>query len=230
MKMKKAQIAFPVFSLLATLLISIIILFIAFKMSSVGTRVLSATDDSRHLMNLRRMISSADCLAYDTQSIKIIESYGQAIQLVGYRVFPNIIDSGKVADFNHVNCMRLDFSEVLEGDDEFTLYNNQEMFIYDIDTDEFLLDSTYAGYNPISTSHPTLPGERDECTLKNFDPTAPNYCTNAQFTLLTPISIIRDGDKHMGVILFRDCDIGKFAYYGRIQADLSGDWGCKRDD
>jgi hypothetical protein len=201
---KASSFLFMGFSILGSVLIAILLIFISVKMSTITTEMRAADIESRHALTLRRMLSSSDCLAYEVQNVKTIKVGDEIIPLVGKRVFPNTLDINKIKDFDHINCIRLDM-------DSPEVYNKIEWFIYDADEKEYLLREYSSGiYDPISTSYSNTYDET--CERRNLTYTTPESCKEGySYVRAFPVSLVDNGDKNFGVVLFRDCYKGDYA-------------------
>jgi hypothetical protein len=116
---KKAQAILPFFAVqLVSMMIFMIVLLTLMTMTKNVKFTISEFDDrTAFLLASRRIVSSADCLAYEERGAL----YDQNSDYVysGARVFPNLLDWSKINDYENLNCMRKDFldkkSDVYSG-------------------------------------------------------------------------------------------------------------------
>ncbi len=106
--MKKGQALLVFFALqLVSIMIFFIVLISLLSMTQhVKFTIREFDENTAYLLATRRIVSSADCLAYEDREI-IVNLESQQLKFVS-RVFPNIIDKNKVIDYEHINCMRKD--------------------------------------------------------------------------------------------------------------------------
>ena len=213
--MKKGAL-FEGFSVLAAILITILLVYISFKMATISTEIRSSDQGSRHLLTLRRMISSSDCLAYEAQNVRVMKVGEEIIPLIGKRVFPNVIDVNKLKDFDHMNCIRLDESSSKDPD----IYNKIEFFVYDTEKGEYILKeftpiSDKLNYDPISTSHPDE--YEKTCEMRALNYKSPEHCGDVtSYATAFPVALMDNGEKSFGMVLFRDCYIGDLSRIVKI--------------
>ena len=99
-------------------MIFMIVLLTLMTMTKNVKFTISEFDDrTAFLLSARRIVSSADCLAYEERGA--LYDQGSDTLYSGARVFPNLIDLSKVNDYENLNCIRKDFldkkSDVLQG-------------------------------------------------------------------------------------------------------------------
>jgi hypothetical protein len=112
MKSKKSQAILPFFAV--NLISMMIFLIVLITMLNLKTEVYFASNQfdatTESLLAQRRMVSSADCLAYEERAV----GYKNGDVLYGDRIFPNTVDKNKILDYEHFNCMRRDTYDIID--------------------------------------------------------------------------------------------------------------------
>jgi hypothetical protein len=114
---KRGQAILPFFAVqLVSVLVFLIVLLTLLTMTQNVKFTISEFDErTAFLLTGRRLVSSADCFAYEERNL-IARS---EVLYFGSRVFPNLLDIGKVLDYENFNCIRKDLydkkSDVFSG-------------------------------------------------------------------------------------------------------------------
>lgn len=108
---KKGVSILPFFALqLVSIMIFFIVLLSLLTMAKNVNYVINEFDEqTASLLAERRLLSSADCLAYEEIGV-MYDPISEQV-LYGRRVFPGVVDKNKLLDFENVNCMRKDLYE-----------------------------------------------------------------------------------------------------------------------
>jgi hypothetical protein len=116
---KKSQAILPFFAVqLVSIMVFIIVLLTLLTMSKDVRFTINEFDErTAFLLSGRRLVSSADCFAYEERALFYDTNVGRFYS--GTKVFPNILDINKLLDYENFNCIRKDFydkeDDVLAG-------------------------------------------------------------------------------------------------------------------
>lgn len=107
LKQKKAQSVLPFFALNLISLFIFFLVVIALLVMAKNLRfsLNEFDEETLPLMAQKRIISSADCFAYEIKDMTF-DSSGTLVS--GTRVYPGILDINKLTDVDYFNCMRKD--------------------------------------------------------------------------------------------------------------------------
>jgi len=111
---RKAQAILPFFAVqLVCMMIFIIVLLSLLTMTkNVKFTINEFDENTAFLLSGRRLLSSADCFAYEERSL-FYDSKTQELYS-GTRILPNVLDYNKLRDYENFNCMRNDDYDKVE--------------------------------------------------------------------------------------------------------------------
>ncbi len=154
--MKKGQSLLVFFGvqLICIMLFFIVLLSLLTMTRSVSFRIQQFDEHTNHMLVTRWLLSSSDCLAYESRSILLNE---RGLNFLS-RVHPYIIDVNKVRDFQHINCIRMDdydlqidaLNEVYDAKNGSGIGLKYDVIVFDLSGDEpMVLTGPNAEFSPI---------------------------------------------------------------------------------
>lgn len=220
---KKSQAILPFFAVqLVSMMIFIIVLLDLLTMTKDVKFTINEFDArTAFLLSGRRLVSSADCFAYEDKGLL----FDGGIIREGSRVFPNILDYYKLVDYENFNCLRKDFydkkSDVTSGywdaANASGMAFKYDIRIVDLKTGEEIYNSTTYG-NPDNSST-SLIGRIDKIESTSWSLTSDD-CTDRYGSVWTRITncnfvatktVVKKGHSHTTnqPVDFASCALGR---------------------
>lgn len=110
MDKKGSVLLFFVVQLIGIILFFIVLFSLLSMTQTVRFTISEFDENTEFLLITRRLVTSADCFAYEERNMTQKEN----TLLFARRVYPGVVDVSKLFDYEHFNCIRRDYYDKLE--------------------------------------------------------------------------------------------------------------------
>ncbi|MBR9677829.1 MAG: hypothetical protein GOU97_00845 [Nanoarchaeota archaeon] len=104
----------PIYMLWLVLLFFIVVITLVFKVQNIGFSIDSLQSETRFLVFSRKMLSSADCLAFEQKDMLITDEPDYNVYYK-QRIYPGVLDAYKLENWKNMECIKQDDPEISLG-------------------------------------------------------------------------------------------------------------------